>query len=105
MRQKCRGIFLCLVLFVSLLLFSVHAVTAEASDLKSFYKLDYAWDTLSKGLDPNILFLLDISTSMTFDPDGFMPNEYDSRTISKRAQFLANSTYGQGMRPPLFDGR
>ena len=92
-------------LIITLFLFCSYADTAAASDaLNSFFKTDYAEDTLSKGLDPNVLFLLDVSTAMTFTPDGVMPNRYDHRTVEERGKLLKESTYGHGMRPPVFKG-
>lgn len=78
---------------------------ALAANLRSFSKDDYMTeDTNTKGLEPNVLFLLDTSTAMTFTVNGVMPNIYESRSNAERAKMLKDSTYGQGMRPPQFDG-
>lgn len=105
MRIRNKALFLKLLLLIlSFCYFGEHALAADIP-LRSFYKFDYMTeDTNSKALDPNVMFLLDTSTAMTFTVNGVMPNKDDNRSKQERADLLRQSTYGQGMRPPLFDG-
>ena len=100
---KKKGFLLSVMLFMLLFLSVNYARVTLASELRSFYKDDYMLeDILSKGLDPNVLLLLDVSTAMTFAPFGVMPNKSDDRSQYQRALMLKDSTYGHGMRPPRF---
>jgi hypothetical protein len=104
--MKLKRITVFLSLFVFMFLFFYCSVSALAGGipLRGFYKTDYKTeDTVSKGLEPNVLFLLDTSTAMTFTVGGIMPNENDHRSIWERAKTLKNSTYGHGLRPPIID--
>ena len=104
MKQK-SVLFLSLILIMFSLFYYDAIALAGETPLNSFYKTDYVKeDVVSKALDPNVLFLLDTSTAMTFAPWGIMPNEHDGRSVSERAEMLMDSTYGHGMRPPIFDG-
>ena len=102
MKLKYKMKFMYIVLFTLFLFYCGRALAEEP--LRSFYKTDYEpEDEVSKTLPPNVLFLLDTSTAMTFTVDGVMPNDSDGRSIDKRAEMLKDSTYGHGMRPPMFD--
>ena len=105
MKRKNIIIFLYIMSFVFSFFDCAAIVSAGEEPIRSFYKTDYInEDVISKGLDPNVLFLLDTSTAMTFAPWGIMPNANDGRSFKERAEMLKDSTYGHGMRPPLFDG-
>ena len=105
MKLKNSIAYICLMLFVFSFTICAEISIAGELPLRSYYKTDYVnEDVVSKGLDPNVLFLLDTSTAMTFAPWGVMPNEDDGRNISDRAKLLKDSTFGHGMRPPIFDG-
>ena len=105
MKLKNIIVYFCLLLFVFSFINCTAVALAGELPLRSYYKTDYLnEDVVMKGLDPNVLFLLDTSTAMTFAPWGVMPNERDGRSISERANMLKDSTYGHGMRPPVIDG-
>ena len=105
MKQKNYILSLGLILFVFSLFYFVTFALAGETPLRSFYRTDFEKeDVVTKGLDPNVLLLLDTSTAMTFAPWGVMPNEHDGRSIERRAEMLKDSTFGHGMRPPIFDG-
>lgn len=106
---------------ILLLCFLIQGGTAEAGpatvDIRGFKKSLYPpEDALLTGVEPNVLFLLDVGSSMTFTPDGTMPLYEDlfrtnpgSSTILKtwpnmgsanyRAGLLEQATYGTGQRP------
>ena len=75
---------------------------AEASDpflaiKKTAYPLE---DTLPMGVRPNVLFLLDTGSSMSFTSVGILPDKNDGRTTELRRQLIdKGSTYGSGARP------
>ena len=101
--QKMKCVVIAVVMFF--LFYSGEYSFAGVKDLHSFYKADFkADDAVSKKLDPNVMILLDTSTAMTFSVNGVMPNANDGRTKEQRAELLKESTYGHGMRPPLFNG-
>ena len=110
MKHKKGKLLLIIMLFMSLLLFYSSGIALAADiPLRSFYKTDYRPEDTIKGLDPNVLFLLDTSTAMTFTVDGVMPkylqNEPDTELKkAERALMLKDNTYGHGMRPPQFNG-
>lgn len=105
MKLKYRIISIYLLIFTLFSFYYSEYVMAADIPLPSFYKIDYKpEDEVSKSLPPNVMFLLDTSTAMTFTVDGVMPNMTDGRSLLKRAEMLKDSTYGHGMRPPLFAG-
>lgn len=105
MKLKKGKLLLFFTLLTSLLLFHYGGfVLAADLPLRSFYKTDFRPEDTYKGLDPNVLFLLDTSTAMTFSVNGVMPSADDGRSLQRRAELLKENTYGHGMRPPQFNG-
>ena len=104
--MKYKSVILCIALLsFSLFYCDGFAFAGTTTDLKGFYKADYMpEDVVTKGVDPNVMLLLDTSTAMTFTLEGVMPYKTDFRDIYQRAALLAQSTYGHGMRPPVIDG-
>jgi hypothetical protein len=57
-------------------------------------------DAVLTGVHPNVLFLLDTGSSMTFTPSGIMPDTGDGRSVATRKALVdAGATYGAGARP------
>ena len=97
-------------------IFTGGCIRADAASvtLKPFPKETYPIeDTILTGVEPNVLFLLDVGSAMTFTPQGTMPL-FDSSpdvyasilniwpemaSATYRAGLLAQSTYGTGTRP------
>ncbi|MDR1874245.1 MAG: hypothetical protein LBQ90_04425, partial [Synergistaceae bacterium] len=75
---------------------------AEAADsFRAIPKEAYpSEDSMSAGVRPNLLFLLDTGSSMIFTPTGILPDENDGRTEPMRRQLIdQGATYGSGARP------
>ncbi|MDR1623172.1 MAG: hypothetical protein LBS00_12465, partial [Synergistaceae bacterium] len=93
-----------------LLLFSVFCLTGETEGASLLYrpipKDAYpVEDTIMTGVPPNILFLLDTGSSMTFTPTGILPDTSDGRAVSVRENLVkAGATYGGGGRPFSLNG-
>ena len=105
MKFKKQKLFL-FIMLLSFILFYCDgfAYAGVATDLRGFPKILYMTEDIVRGVDPNVLLLLDVSTAMTFNIGGVMPYRDDGRTLEQRANMLSQSTYGHGMRPPVFDG-
>ncbi|MDR1376368.1 MAG: hypothetical protein LBJ22_02560, partial [Synergistaceae bacterium] len=64
---------------------------------KSAYPIE---DTIMTGVPPNILFLLDTGSSMTFTPTGILPDTSDGRSKETKISLVKKgATYGGGARP------
>ena len=78
------------------------AVRAEAAgEIRGMTKGDYpADDTLKTWVPPNVFFLLDVGSPMTFTPSGIMPTDDDGRPTSPdHVNMFEQATYGTGARP------
>ncbi|MDR1978471.1 MAG: hypothetical protein LBQ42_07040 [Synergistaceae bacterium] len=82
------------------------ALDVEAAvQLRGFTKADYPLtDAVITGVEPNVFFLLDVGSPMTFSPKGIMPLATDGRTAGERGNLLRDSTYGVGARPFMTNG-
>jgi hypothetical protein len=82
------------------------ALDAEAAvELRGFLKSSYPMtDAVITGVEPNVFFLLDVGSPMTFSPEGIMPLATDGRSLNARAVLLQDSTYGVGARPFMTSG-
>ena len=97
--------YLLIIMLSAFLFFNLNGFAFAAEvPLRGFFKTEFLGEDVSKTLPPNVMFLLDISSAMTYSTDGVMPNKNDNRLKSERAQMIQKSTFGQGMRPPQFNG-
>jgi len=96
--------------FLAALLVVVLESGAATIPLRALQKEDYIWeDTVLTGVEPNILFFLDTSSSMTMAMDGELPAYSASpavmdtmplmRSADLRANMMERCTYGTGARP------
>ncbi|MDR1978387.1 MAG: hypothetical protein LBQ42_06605 [Synergistaceae bacterium] len=89
--------------YIALCLWSLcWSFAAEAADsFRAIPKEAYpSEDSMSAGVRPNVLLLLDTGSSMVFIPTGILPNKNDGRTESMRRQLIdKGATYGSGARP------
>jgi hypothetical protein len=92
------------------LLFSVFSQMGKTEGASSLYRAipKDAYpvaDTIMTGVPPNVLFLLDTGSSMTFTPTGILPDVNDGRSVQTRINLVkAGSTYGGGGRPFSVNG-
>ena len=97
MKSVKRTLFLFLV--VCAMLNASGASLAALPDLRPFLKTAYPLpDTQPQSLPPNVLFLLDVGSPMTFTPAGIMPLATVG-TQAERVERFRQATYGSGGRP------
>ncbi|MDR1874790.1 MAG: hypothetical protein LBQ90_07260 [Synergistaceae bacterium] len=106
--KKVRGF-----LFFALLLSGIFASGREcaAAPFKVFTKESYPLeDTILTGVEPNVMFFLDTSSSMAMSMKGELPTFINNdatmqamyplmRDANRRAEMLRNAAYGTGARP------
>lgn len=72
---------------------------AASVPMRTFLKTEYASMVQVNVPRPNVLFLLDVGSPMTFSPKGIMPLATDGYSKAERAALLKECTYGSGARP------
>lgn len=96
--QKRVGLpILCCMLLLSICGTSFAATLPE---LRGFKKEDYPTeDAIMEQLAPNVFFLLDIGSPMSFSPKGTMPVDTDGKSTAQHIAMFQHATYGSGARP------
>ena len=80
-------------------LFFCCSAAEAAPEPRAFLKTDFASIVQVNVPPPNVLFLLDTGSPMTFSPKGIMPLITDGYSAWQRGQLLKECTYGAGARP------
>lgn len=73
---------------------------ATGLGLRPIMKETYpAEDTIRRVIPPNVFFLLDTGSPMSFSPNGAMPMIGDGKTSAQHMEMFREATYGSGARP------
>ncbi|MDR1731346.1 MAG: hypothetical protein LBR61_04560 [Synergistaceae bacterium] len=101
-----RAVIFLILLSMCVFSLSLAGEGAPLIPLRSFEKTtDYPIDdNYVEGIDPNVLFLLDTGSPMTFSPKGRMPMIDVTFNPNERAAMYQYSTYGTGTRPVIRNG-
>ena len=104
--SKCRLFFWCVLFILGLGGESLEAAPVLRPFMKETYPME---DTVTNNIDPNVLFLLDTGSPMSFRPKGKMPDSANYMPMSLTNQkalsnLFTNATYGVGGRPLSVNG-
>ena len=104
--RSCLALALTAAVTLSSWAVPLFAARAEAAqDLRAMTKGDYPVDdTLKTWVPPNVFFLLDVGSPMTFTPLGTLPLDTDGKTTADHILEFEKATYGTGARPLSLNG-